>query len=114
MAFAADPKSVKVNLSMGTGVDIEWKDGHVSHYPFVFLRDACPCAFVTMSALSLDASRDRKRKASLESFPCLRRLPDRRPPKALVSTRLSFTGMTGTISGFIPGSFCVMFVRVGV
>jgi len=26
-----DPKSVKVNLTTGTGVDIEWKDGHRSH-----------------------------------------------------------------------------------
>jgi len=25
-------------------MDIEWKDGHRSHYPFVFLRHACPCA----------------------------------------------------------------------
>ena len=25
-------------------MDIEWKDGHRSHYPFPFLRDACPCA----------------------------------------------------------------------
>ncbi len=25
-------------------MDIEWKDGHLSHYPFTFLRDACPCA----------------------------------------------------------------------
>ena len=40
----ADPKSVKVNLTTGTGVDIEWKDGHSSHYSFPFLRDACPCA----------------------------------------------------------------------
>ena len=39
-----DPKSVKVNLTTGTGVDIEWKDGHRSHYAFPFLRDACPCA----------------------------------------------------------------------
>jgi DUF971 family protein len=44
MAVAADPKSVKVNLSTGTGLDIEWKDGHRSHYSFPFLRDACPCA----------------------------------------------------------------------
>jgi DUF971 family protein len=44
MAVVADPKSVKVNLTSGTGMDIEWKDGHQSHYPFVFLRDACPCA----------------------------------------------------------------------
>jgi DUF971 family protein len=41
---ATDPKSVKVNLTNGAGMDIEWRDGHVSHYPFVFLRDACPCA----------------------------------------------------------------------
>ena len=41
---ATDPKSVKVNLTSGTGMDIEWADGHVSHYSFVYLRDACPCA----------------------------------------------------------------------
>ena len=41
---ATDPQSVKVNLTGGSGVDIEWKDGHVSHYDFVYLRNACPCA----------------------------------------------------------------------
>src|ERR1700721_984990 len=44
MAAVTDPKSGKVNLSTGTGLDIEWKDGHQSHYSFPFLRDACPCA----------------------------------------------------------------------
>jgi DUF971 family protein len=44
MASAIDPKSVKVNVTTGTGVDIEWKDGHRSHYSFPFLRHACPCA----------------------------------------------------------------------
>jgi DUF971 family protein len=41
---ASDPKSVKVNLTTGTGMDIQWTDGHQSHYSFPFLRDACPCA----------------------------------------------------------------------
>jgi len=41
---SADPKSVKVNLTTGAGMDIEWKDGHHSHYTFAYLRDACPCA----------------------------------------------------------------------
>jgi DUF971 family protein len=41
---ATDPKSVKVHLTTGAGVDIDWNDGHHSHYSFVFLRDACPCA----------------------------------------------------------------------
>ena len=44
LTAATDPKSVKVNLTAGTGVDIEWNDGHISHYSFVYLRDACPCA----------------------------------------------------------------------
>ena len=44
MPRSIDPKSVKVNITTGDGVDIEWKDGHRSHYSFVFLRDACPCA----------------------------------------------------------------------
>jgi DUF971 family protein len=44
MPSSPDPKSVRVNLTTGTGVDIEWKDGHSSHYSFSFLRDACPCA----------------------------------------------------------------------
>jgi DUF971 family protein len=41
---AIDPKSVKVNLTTGDGMQIEWKDGHNSVYTFKFLRDACPCA----------------------------------------------------------------------
>jgi DUF971 family protein len=41
---ATDPQSVKVHLTTGQGVDIVWKDGHQSHYSFIYLRDACPCA----------------------------------------------------------------------
>ena len=41
---STDPKSVKVNLSTGTGMEIVWRDGHQSSYSFPFLRDACPCA----------------------------------------------------------------------
>jgi DUF971 family protein len=44
LTAATDPKSVKVNITTGTGVDIEWADGHSSHYSFAYLRDACPCA----------------------------------------------------------------------
>jgi DUF971 family protein len=41
---APDPKSVEINVTSGTGVDIDWTDGHKSHYDFQYLRDACPCA----------------------------------------------------------------------
>jgi DUF971 family protein len=41
---SADPKTVKVHLTTGEGVEIEWRDGHHSQYTFPFLRNACPCA----------------------------------------------------------------------
>src|SRR5215470_15377743 len=40
----ADPKSVKVHLTSGEGVEVQWGDGHSSQYSFPFLRNACPCA----------------------------------------------------------------------
>ena len=39
-----DPKSVQVNVTSGTGMNILWKDRHASSYSFTWLRDACPCA----------------------------------------------------------------------
>ena len=43
-ADAVTPAKVKVELTEGTGLAIDWKDGHRSHWTFAFLRDACPCA----------------------------------------------------------------------
>jgi len=40
----AEPKNVNVQVTTGAGVDIEWTDGHKTHYAFQWLRDACPCA----------------------------------------------------------------------
>jgi DUF971 family protein len=41
---AVTPKHVRVHKTEGTGVEIDWKDGHTSHWTFQWLRDACPCA----------------------------------------------------------------------
>jgi DUF971 family protein len=41
---AIRPAKVQVDRTGGTGVTIRWKDGHVSHWDFRWLRDACPCA----------------------------------------------------------------------
>jgi DUF971 family protein len=41
---ATVPAGVRVNKTTGTGMDIDWSDGHKSHYTFPYLRDACPCA----------------------------------------------------------------------
>ena len=39
-----NPKDVKVYVSTGEGVAIQWSDGHTSRYDFPYLRDHCPCA----------------------------------------------------------------------
>ena len=41
---ALRPAKVRVDKTGGTGVTIEWRDGHQSHWSFRWLRDACPCA----------------------------------------------------------------------
>jgi DUF971 family protein len=28
----------------GTAIEVHWRDGHVSQYPFRYLRGYCPCA----------------------------------------------------------------------
>jgi DUF971 family protein len=38
------PTSVKIHVSSSAGVDINWADGHASHYEFPYLREECPCA----------------------------------------------------------------------
>jgi DUF971 family protein len=41
---AIRPAKVRVDKTGGTGVVIEWKDGHASSWTFAWLRAACPCA----------------------------------------------------------------------
>jgi len=41
---AIRPAKVRVDKSGGTGMVIEWKDGHTSSWNFAWLRAACPCA----------------------------------------------------------------------
>lgn len=38
------PKAVRVNKTAGTGMEVDWKDGHHSSWTFAWLREACPCA----------------------------------------------------------------------
>jgi DUF971 family protein len=42
--IAITPEKVRVLLTEGKGMEIDWADGHKSAWSFVWLRDACPCA----------------------------------------------------------------------
>jgi DUF971 family protein len=41
---AITPAKVRVLLSEGKGLEIDWADGHKSAWGFAWLREACPCA----------------------------------------------------------------------
>jgi len=41
---AVTPAKVRVLKTEGTGMEIEWKDGHKGAWTFAWLRHACPCA----------------------------------------------------------------------
>jgi DUF971 family protein len=42
--IAITPEKVRVLLSEGKGLEIDWSDGHRSAWSFAWLRNACPCA----------------------------------------------------------------------
>jgi len=42
--IAVTPAKVRVLLTEGKGLEIDWQDGHKSVWSFAWLRDACPCA----------------------------------------------------------------------
>jgi DUF971 family protein len=41
---AITPAKVRVLMTEGKGLEIDWADGHKSAWGFAWLRDACPCA----------------------------------------------------------------------
>ncbi len=41
---AVMPNKVRVLLTEGKGLEIDWQDGHKSAWSFAWLRAACPCA----------------------------------------------------------------------
>lgn len=51
---AITPAKVRVMISEGTGVAIDWKDGHASAWNFPWLRSACPCAVCNEERLAAD------------------------------------------------------------
>ena len=42
--IAVTPEKVRVKITEGTGLEIDWQDGHRSAWSFAWLRDGCPCA----------------------------------------------------------------------
>ena len=42
--ISVTPEKVRVLITEGKGMEIDWADGHRSAWSFAWLREACPCA----------------------------------------------------------------------
>jgi DUF971 family protein len=108
MFHSSDPKSVHVELTAGTGLDIEWQDGHCSHYSFPFLRDACPCAECGRQRCDENRKPGESRPLRLEDlFPPFRPSPNatKAEPVSRYGIRLSWD------DGHDQGTFSWEFLR---
>jgi DUF971 family protein len=95
----ANPKSVKVNISTGAGVDIEWDDGHRTHYNFQWLRDACPCATCTEDRNSHQRKPGEAVKAAPSLLPMYKEPAKPTEAKAVGRYALNFHWNDGHSSG---------------
>ena len=72
--IAVTPEKVRVKLTEGTGLEIDWQDGHRSAWSFAWLRDACPCA------TCVDERKAQGRKAGQSKAKSTALLPMYTPP----------------------------------
>ncbi len=95
----ANPKSVKVNVTTGTGMDIEWDDGHRTHYNFLWLRDACPCATCTEERNNQNRKPGEPEKKPAALLPMYKEPPKPKEVKPVGRYALSITWNDGHASG---------------
>ena len=99
--IAIAPEKVRVLLTEGNGLEIDWQDGHKSAWNFAWLRDACPCATCVDERI-----KEGRKIGQPNCCPCISRWrsPQARMPSA--ATRSSSTGSMDIPAGFIRGNTC--------
>ncbi|HWX54476.1 MAG TPA: DUF971 domain-containing protein [Verrucomicrobiae bacterium] len=95
----ANPKSVNVNITTGNGMDIEWNDGHKSHYTFQWLRDACPCATCTEDRKNNDRAPGVPAKSAASLLPMYKEPARPKDVQAVGRYALNFRWNDGHESG---------------
>ena len=102
---AITPAKVRIALTEGTGVEIQWKDGHRSQWTFPFLRDACPCATCHEEREKSGRAVGEPKPAPVQMFPMY--TPPARPLEALPVGRyaIKFKWADGHESGIYSWDF---------
>ena|SRR5450631_2488359 len=97
--IAVTPEKVRVLITEGKGLEIDWADGHKSSWNFAWLRNACPCA------TCIDERRQQGRKAGQPKAKPPELLPMYGPPSKPASAQavgryaLQFNWLDGHSSG---------------
>src|SRR5580698_8344811 len=96
---AVTPQKVRVLMTEGKGLEIDWADGHKSAWGFAWLRDACPCA------TCIDERKNEGRKIGQPKSRPADLLPMYKPPSKPASAHavgryaLQFNWLDGHSSG---------------
>jgi DUF971 family protein len=102
---AITPAKVRVLLSGGKGLEIDWSDGHKSAWTFAWLRDACPCATCNEERSKSGRKLGESKSKSAELLPMF--TPPPRPASAQAVGRyaLQFNWQDGHTSGIYSWDF---------
>jgi hypothetical protein len=98
--ISVTPEKVRVLITEGKGMEIDWADGHRSAWSFAWLRDACPCA-TCVEERKVDG-----RKGRPPSYLCILRPPNRLARRQWVATPSSSIGRMATPAESILGIIC--------
>jgi DUF971 family protein len=96
---AVTPTKVRVLVTEGKGLEIDWSDGHRSTWNFAWLRHACPCA------TCVDERQQQGRKAGQPKAKAADLLPMYAPPAKPASAQavgryaLQFNWLDGHSAG---------------
>ena len=101
----ADPAKVKVHLTDGTGMDIDWKDGHRSAYSFQYLRDACPCALCNEERVKENREPGEPKPQSPGALPMFKSAPKPVSANAVGKYAIRFTWNDGHEHGIYSWEF---------
>ena len=97
--IAVTPEKVRVLVTEGKGLEIDWADGHKSAWNFAWLREACPCATCVeeRNAEGRKAGEPKPRSAAL--LPMYTPPPKPRSAHAVGRYAIQFEWLDGHSSG---------------